>query len=94
MVGDATPPIIPKIAGFVPICALEDIGTEGDWAAPAGCSAVHIGYAPGCLRRATGKTPMARADRSRSKAMAEICTLPPLAIGYELFAIPPPPSRR
>jgi hypothetical protein len=33
MVGDATPPIIPKIAGFVPICAMEDIGTKDDWAA-------------------------------------------------------------
>jgi hypothetical protein len=32
-VGDATPPIIPKIAGFVPICAMEDIGTKDDWAA-------------------------------------------------------------
>ena len=169
--GDATPTIIPKKAGFMPICAVEDIGTKEDWAAAqrvfilscvskgmgvstgnseesgfialsdgmvtgllfegsgrrpwpgsgcwplsrasadprtqlgalsrrvfwppaAGCLAIHVGYAPGCLRSATGKTPLARADRSRSKAMAGTCTLQPLTVGYELFAIPPPPSRR
>ena len=31
--GDGTPLIIPKTAGFVPICAMEDIGTKDDWAA-------------------------------------------------------------
>jgi hypothetical protein len=32
-VGDATPPIVPKTARVVPVCALEDIGTKDDWAA-------------------------------------------------------------
>jgi len=32
-VGDTTPPMIPKTAGFVSICAMEDIGTKDDWAA-------------------------------------------------------------
>ena len=27
------PPIISKTVGFVPICAMEDIGTKDDWAA-------------------------------------------------------------
>ena len=30
-VGDTVPPITPKTARFVPICAMEDIGMEDDW---------------------------------------------------------------
>jgi hypothetical protein len=33
VVADATPLITPKIARFVPICIMEDIGTNDDWAA-------------------------------------------------------------
>ena len=31
-VGVGFPPIAPKIARFVSICAMEDIGTKDDWA--------------------------------------------------------------
>jgi hypothetical protein len=31
--GGSIPPITPKTARFVSICAMEDIGTKDDWAA-------------------------------------------------------------
>src|ERR1017187_9350715 len=31
--GGSIPPITPKTVRFVPVCAMEDIGTKDDWAA-------------------------------------------------------------
>jgi hypothetical protein len=63
--GDANPPIAPKIARFVPVCTMEDIGTKDEWA-PAQRVPTPSGVPRG-MDDSTGQRITCRRDRAQGR---------------------------